>query len=254
MQQTVQNFGKFLFPGFLLATGLFTLIYGATNNQPTMFIISGIAVVLIGVVATLYALKKIDLKVQLILTGGLIAISAALAYNDYKSVKNDIDFVVKKGEIYSEVIQRLKDIREAQLAHKKINGTYAPNFDSLEKFIKKGKMPLVQAYGEVPDTLNEEQALEMGIITRDTVMVPVLKQVFLNPDAQKDRQFRFNLDSLRYAPYSGAEFIMRTSNIDRNGLKTPVFLLEDAKPFDPSDPLKVGSLTEASTSGNWSGE
>tara|TARA_R110001592_G_scaffold307299_2_gene580564 strand:+ start:64858 stop:65622 length:765 start_codon:yes stop_codon:yes gene_type:complete len=254
MQQIAQNFGKFLFPVFLLITGLFTLIFGAVKDQPSLFIISGFAVLVMGVVALLYALKKITFKIQIIVTIVSAIIAIVLGYNDYRTVKNDIDFVEQKKVVYSEVIQRLKDIREAQVAHKKYNGDFAPTFDSLITYIGEGKLPLVKAFGEVPDSLDEATALELGIITRDTIMVPVIDNVFLNANAQKDRKFRFNLDSLRYAPYTGAEFIMRTSNIDKGGVKTPVILIEDAKPFDPTEPLKVGSLTDASTSGNWSGE
>jgi hypothetical protein len=254
MQQIAQNFGKFLFPVFLLATGLFTLIFGGVKDQPSLFIISGAAVLIMGVVSLLYALKKITFKAQLIVTIVSAVIAILLGYNDYRTVKDDIDFVEEKKMVYSEVIQRLKDIREAQVVHKKYNGDFAPNFDSLETYIKVGTLPLVKAFGEVPDSLDEATALEMGIITRDTILVPVLDNVFLSEDAQKDRKFRFDLDSLRYAPFSGAEFIMRTSNIDKGGVKTPVILIEDAKPFDPTQPLKVGSLQDANTSGNWSGE
>lgn len=254
MQQIAQNFGKFLFPVFLLFTGLFTLIFGAVKDQPALFVISGFAVLVMGVVALLYALKKITFKVQIIVSAVSALIAIILGYNDYRTVKDDIDFVEQKKEVYSEVIQRLKDIREAQVTHKKYNGDFAPNFDSLDLYIREGKLPLIKAFGEVPDSLDEATALELGIITRDTILVPVLQNVFLSADAQKDRKYRFDLDSLRFAPFSGAEFIMRTSNINKGGVKTPVILIEDAKPFDPTEPLKVGSLVDANTSGNWSGE
>lgn len=254
MQQIAQNFGKFLFPVFLLVTGIVTLGIGVSSDQPFLFTLSGFAILAIGVLALLYVMKKISLKLQMILTIALVLVSVWLGYNDYRTVKDDIDFVEAKKEVYAEVIQRLKDIREAQVTHKKYNGDFAPDFDSLETYIRNGELPLIKAFGEVPDSLTEADALELGIITRDTIMVSVMQTVFMNKDAQADRSFRFNLDSLRYAPRSGAEFYMQISNIDKNGLKTPVILIEDPKPFDPSEPLKVGSLTDANTSGNWSGE
>ena len=53
---------------------------------------------------------------------------------------------------------------------------------------------------------------------------------------------------------SNAKFYMKTDLIDQGGVKTPVLLLKDMKPFDKTDTLMVGSLTDANTSGNWSGE
>lgn len=254
MQQIAQNFGKFLFPVFLILTGIVTLIIGVSSDQPFLFTLSGIVILVIGALALLYVMKKITLQMQMILTIVMILISVWLGYSDYRTVKNDIDFVEAKKEVYAEVIQRLKDLREAQVTHKKYNGDFAPTLDSLVTYIRNGEVPLIKAFGEVPDSLTEADALEMGIITRDTIMVPVMQTVFMNKEAQADRSFRFNIDSLRYAPRSGAEFIMRTSNINKNGVKTPVLLIEDPKPFDPTEPLKVGSLTDANTSGNWSGE
>ena len=256
MNQFSQNFGKFLFPGTLLITGLVILITGGVQGQNAAFMLAGVAVLVVGVIALLYAMNVISKQIQTISSIAMIVISIALGFYDYRSVKDDLDFTNAKKEIYSEVIQRLKDIRTAQLAHKKYNGNYAPNFDSLITYITEGKLPIITAIGSIPDSLDitEEEAIEQGIIIRDTMMVSVLENIFLSEDAQKDRDYRFQLDSLRYAPKSGVEFYMKTDLINQGGMKAPVLLLKDMKPFDPTDTLMVGSLVETNTSGNWSGE
>lgn len=254
MNNLKQSFGKFLFPGFLLALGLFLVIFALAGDQNGKFIFGGLAVLLIGGIAMAYTLGVITKQLQTILTLVMVVGGVALGFYDYRSIKDDIDFQNRKKEVYEQVIQRLKDVREAQLAHKKLNGTYANTFDSLLTFLKEGKMPIIKAIGSVPDTLTESEALEMGIIVRDTIYEPVMNRVFLSEEAQKERKFEFQIDSLRYAPISGAELYMKVDAIASGGQQVPVFLLKDMKPFDISDTLMVGSLTEASTNGNWSGE
>ncbi len=72
---------------------------------------------------------------------------------------------------------------------------------------------------------------------------------------EKERVFPFRIDSLRYHPISGAPFILRAGKIVRNQVEIPVFEVIEPTPFKStfvkSDTLRVGSMTEPSTSGNW---
>jgi len=34
-------------------------------------------------------------------------------------------------------------------------------------------------------------------------------------------------------------------------VKVPVFQATDSKPFDPRDPMQVGSMSDPKTNGNW---
>ena len=49
----------------------------------------------------------------------------------YNSIDAPIEFNKVKNERYQKVIERLKDIRNAQVAFKSVNGIYSDNFDSL---------------------------------------------------------------------------------------------------------------------------
>ena len=252
--------GKFLFPLLLLVAGLFTFISALVNNQNGLFIVASLALLAAGVVAMLYAFDIITKKMQGGLVGSLAVICAVFAYLDYQSVNSDLENIARKKVVDAAVIQRMVDIRTAQVAHKEVHDSYAPTLDSLVRFLKEGKMPIVKAIGTVPDTLSELEALELGLIVRDTSYVSVLQAKFLNNEAKEERTLPFKVDSFAYSPFSKEEFILQTGRINKSGgVSVPVFVLKDPKPFnprpfDPNDTLMVGSLNEASTNGNWKGE
>ena len=58
-----------------------------------------------------------------------------LGYLIFKSVNAPIEFNKVRKERFSEVIAKLKDIRNAQEAYKSVNGRYAGNFNSLIQFV-----------------------------------------------------------------------------------------------------------------------
>ena len=183
--------------------------------------------------------------------GVLVLGSIGLVALDYKSIKDPVDFMAEKERRYEYVIQNLKDIRTAQLAFKATNGIYAPTFDTLINFVRLDSFKVVKAIGMVPDTLTEMEALELGIVSRDTTMSSVQDSIF-GARYLKDYVGSFYLDSLPYIPFGqGVVFEMETSEIERGSVKVPVFQVVDANPFDKKQILKVGSLSDPSTSGNW---
>ena len=68
------------------------------------------------------------------------------SYKIYDSINGPINFNKTKNERYAKVINRLKDIRKAQIAHKDVKGTYANNFDSLIQFIDNGIFTLTSLW------------------------------------------------------------------------------------------------------------
>ena len=71
-------------------------------------------------------------------------LSIFFASQIYSSINGPIKFNKVKNERYALVIDRLKDIRNAQIAHKDVNGYYANNFDSLVSFIDNGLFTLIE--------------------------------------------------------------------------------------------------------------
>ncbi len=188
-----------------------------------------------------------------------------MGYFLYESIQKSIRFNREKDKRYQATIQRLKDIRKAQVAYKSRYEKYTGSFDTLITFLKNDSFAVVKAIGEVPDTLTEKEALEKGMITRDTTFVSV-----------KDSLFKkgYFIDSLQYIPYAdNKKFSLGAGEIETGSkvkvkvfeasVKNKVLLhgldeqliinLNDRQMKITGFPgLKVGSLEEATNNaGNW---
>ncbi len=237
--------------------GLLILIYGISTGQDSLFVLGGVFLLSVAVIALLNALEIIQNKIAVILSGILAAICLVLVYFNYQSINGPIQYIKEKERRYAYVIQGLKDIREAQILYKKKNGIYTSSFDTLINFIKYDSIAVVKKTGIVPDTLTEIQALERGVITRDTTIVPVYHEIFTETYlGSRFAKHPLNIDSLSYIPFTnGAQFEMQTTMIERSGgIQVPAFQVVDSKPFDSKEVMQVGSLVDPTTSGNWKDE
>lgn len=191
-----------------------------------------------------------------------------LGYLIYRSVTGPIEFKKVKEERFSRVISTLKDIRDSQMAYRTVNGKYANDFESLVAFVDTGKYTITQqrdsSYMEYDKVYGIDMLKEITII--DTLG-------FVNV---KDSLFR---DSERYktmmnvpGAQSGEKFTIKADVIQKGGYSAPVFEAKVSKdiilydqPQDLRDrenaqisveevngpEIKVGSLTDVSTNGNW---
>ena len=64
-------------------------------------------------------------------------------YKVYNSINGPIEFNKVKNERYLKVIDRLKDIRNSQIAYKSVNGSI-DNFDTLVNFVETAQYTLIQ--------------------------------------------------------------------------------------------------------------
>lgn len=175
----------------------------------------------------------------------LIIAVLVLGYFLYESIATPIRFEKEKTKRYAKVIDRLKDIRNAQIAFKDVYGRYTGDFDTLISFLKNDSLPVVRAIGNVPDTMTEKQALELKLIIRDTIRIPVRDTLCV--------VYNYPIDSIRFVPFTSTPFKMKAGEIE-TGSKVVVKVFEavDAAPFDPTKVLQVGSVTEANNNaGNW---
>ena len=67
-----------------------------------------------------------------------------LGYLVFSAVYEPIQFNKVKEKRYAKVIERLVDIRAAQLAHKTVTGRYEKDFDKLVRFIDTAEFVLTQ--------------------------------------------------------------------------------------------------------------
>ncbi|MAX79640.1 MAG: hypothetical protein CL843_05635 [Crocinitomicaceae bacterium] len=247
---------KFLAPVFFILLGLLIVIVGTQQGQNGMVLIGGGAFALTGVVALFNALGFINKMISIVIIVVMIGVTGILGFMNYRSIKAPIEYNKKKDKIYAGVVQRLKDIREAQIAYKKEYGEYTSSFDTLIHFIKHDSIKTVKMTGFVPDGKTEAQALADGDISRDTVKLPAYDNIY----TKEYVDMRYKViplvpDSLPFVPYGkGSTYEMETNKIMRNSMLVPVIEIRDSKPFDPNEPMIVGSLDEPRTSGNWKEE
>ena len=256
-----EKVSRLAFPVVLTISGLVLLAIGGAKDQNGLFMMASVAIALVGAVSVVSALGFIKKGLAYGVLGGLVLIALALAAMDYKSIKDPIEFTDEKVRRSIYVVQRLKDIRHAEIAFKNTYGGYCPDFDSLLNFIRTDSFNIIKAIGNVPDTLTEEQAVELGIVSRDTSLIPVGDSLY-SPYYLADRYGSFNLDSLPYIPFGkGEKFELEASSINRGNVNVPVFQVTamydkfllglNSQFYRKSDMIKVGDINNPSTSGSW---
>ena len=198
----------------------------------------------------------------------LFAVVVFLAIKVIQSIKAPIDFGNEKSMREAQVVQRLKDIRDAEIQFKQANGKYTSDFDTLIDFCNNHEIPIVMM---VPDP--EDTTFTRTI--NDTLgYVKVLDSLF-------GKRANFNINELSIVPFSNpaTAFEIQDSIIKRGGISVPVFeaktpyevylstpgpkfsekewntrvqnLKAEMEQLEKYAGLKVGSLEEASTDGNW---
>jgi len=201
----------------------------------------------------------------------LFIVAVVLAFFIYKSIKEPIDFEKAKKARYEVTVERLKDIRKAELAYKDVYGRFTGSWDTLINFVMNEKVINVRKVGELNDSMveagiTEKKAIEMGLIVRDSIRVPALEAIF---------GAGYDAKSLKYVPVQGepSEFHLgATVVITGSGIGVPVFEakahnnvilrglnpqliinLNDQRRTNEKYPgLLVGSLTETTNNaGNW---
>ena len=172
----------------------------------------------------------------------LPVIIAGMTYAIVESVMEPVEF--NKYRAYREdvAIQRLKDIRDLQVAFKNVNGRYSPTVDSLKWFYNEGKMKVVMQVGSQDDSvavantqalkkrkpkIKPEEMLELSLKGEKLVFK------IENEIAVKDTLFNgrpdFCVDSLAFIPFCGDSVIMESTIKTVSGVKVPLF--EASMPF-----------------------
>ncbi len=211
--------------------------------------------------------KFVPKKIKPIINIILWALIFYLGYITFMSVYSDIQFNQLKKERYAQVIKRLIDVRDAQLAHKEVTGKYTDNFDNLIKFIDTAQVPIIQRRDST--VLDEEATKRYGGVESFTSIVLIDT---LSYYSVKDSLFK---GSDRYKTMmnvgigeEGAKFEMKAGELD----EIPVFEVSVDKAIILHDQdknlvanekqvvsvdgvngptIKVGSMEEINTNGNW---
>ena len=201
----------------------------------------------------------------------LFIVAVVLTYFIYQSIQRPIAFDKAKDARYEVTIQKLKDIRKAEIAYKEVYGKFTGSWDTLINFVLTDSVINVRKIGELTDSMieagiSERKAIQMGLLIRDTVRVSVMGSVF-------DKNY--NAKNLKFVPVPGepSEFHLgATVIITGSGIGVPVFeakahnnvilrgldeqliinLNDKRRTNDKYPGLRVGSLTETvNNAGNW---
>ncbi|MCL2416424.1 MAG: hypothetical protein FWD02_00615 [Bacteroidales bacterium] len=207
---------------------------------------------------------KLKTIVQILLAIAIIVLS----YFIYESIMKPQRFETLRTRKEVEVVNRLRDVRTAQLAFRNVHGHFAGTMDTLVHFLEEGKMPRVIRIGYVPDTLTEAEALRMGIITRDTVLEYAYGVLF------PDRDRATHMANFRFIPFTNRtrEFTVEAGFITRHEIQIPVVEVTAPLLYYMNEPefqqlavnaakraidigrfpgRKFGSMTDPITEGNW---
>ena len=190
------------------------------------------------------------------------------SYQVITSINEPIKFNEVKKERYLKVIDKLKDIRNAQLAYKSVYDSYADNFEGLIKFIDTAQYTLIQkrdsSYLQYDRVYRIDMLREVVVI--DTLgFVSVKDSIFGNSIRYKDlaqvpidgvdATFSIKSDVIKKGDYDVYVFEVKVSKdvilFDQNKelLKQEKALMSVDGVNGPD--LVLGSMTEVSTNGNW---
>ncbi|MEM6845356.1 MAG: hypothetical protein AAF944_09650 [Bacteroidota bacterium] len=187
-----------------------------------------------------------------ILTYVFLAIAIGIAYYLFDRIKFSIEEEERIAYIESQVIDKLKYIRDAQLLYKEANGQYTSDWNKLIGFLDTGTLYIVQRR-EITKLLDygaEETTIEIDTLDQ----IPVRDSLYYTSIYDD-----FKIENIATIPHSGKRFELFADKISRNNVEVDVFEVVDVDPVNPArrgeesikGPLRVGSRTEVTTGGNW---
>lgn len=235
------------------------------------FIIAAIVVILLTIGIVWLIDKFIPKKFKPVILLVLWVLIAFLGYKTFMSVYGEIQFNKIKDERYAKVIDKLIDIRDAQLAHRTVTGKFADNWDGLVKFIDTAEFTITQRRDT--SVLDEEATRRFGGVEtfKDIVVIDTLDFVSVK-DSLFGVDTRYKTMMNMPVGKEGAKFELKAGVLEQNAINIPVFEVRAPKKLildgeDPyliakesqvqsvdgvnGDAIKVGSMDEVNTNGNW---
>ncbi|MGY5847004.1 hypothetical protein ACW6QP_06260 [Salegentibacter sp. HM20] len=194
-----------------------------------------------------------------------------LAYLTFDAVYRPIQFNKVKEKRYAKVIENLKDIRAAEMAHREVTGTFQGDFDKLVQFLDTAEFAITQRRDTT--VLDEEYKKAYGVdqyiekVIIDTLSFASIADSLFKGDRERYR----NMINI---PIKGVDdkIELRAGTVQKGNSRIPVFEARVAKSVVLQDQdrelvlqqnevqsvddvngryISVGSMEEVNTSGNW---
>jgi hypothetical protein len=234
-------------------------------------IIAVIVVILLTIGIVWLIDKFVPKKVKPLILLVLWILIAFLGYKTFMSVYGEIQFNKIKNQRYAVVIENLIDIRDSQLAHRTVKGQFADSWDKLVRFIDTDSFTITQRRDT--SVLDVEATRRFGgvetykdIVVIDTLDFVMVKDSLFGADSRYKTMMNFPVGK------TDEKFELKAGIIEENNLKIPVFEVIAKKELIldgqdryligkeklvvsvdgvNGDAIKVGSMEEVNTNGNW---
>ena len=171
----------------------------------------------------------------------LPACIAGLTYALVQSIMEPVKFNKHKDYRTEIAVQRLKDIRDLQVAYKNVNARYASTIDSLILFYKEGEMTITLQVGSKDDSLAmahtdvikkkyrnlkgdklNQKLHELYLAGEQNLVFAVNSKIPVRDTIFRSRE-NFIVDSLAFIPFCGDSIIMNSTIKTVSGVKVPLF-------------------------------
>lgn len=178
--------------------------------------------------------KAVKAIVSIVLLIAIVGISYAIV----QSIQQPVNFnkAVKARETVG--IQRMKDIRDLQVAYKSVNGKFASTMDSLILFYNTGNMEVLMQVGSNDDSLavahteaikkanrkiTAQDLFEMYKAGDRNLVFTVKSEIPVRDTIFRSRK-DFVVDSLKYIPFSGKQLTEMEAVVKKvSGVDVPLF-------------------------------
>ena len=196
-----------------------------------------------------------------------------LGWKLYNSIIGPVHFKKVKEERYQKVIANLKDIKAGQLAYQELNGKFSGSFDSLVQFLDTAQYAITERRDTSFADVEKNKAfgldpLKGGYYIEDVIVDTLSFTSIKDSLYQKTDRYK----TMMKVPDTDATFELKAGKLEKNGTNYSVFeakvskdvvlqgidkdLVAQEKQVNSVDEvngeyIKVGSMDELNTSGNW---
>ena len=229
-------------------------------------IIAVVAIILLTIAIVWLIDKFVPKKLKPILNLLLWVLIIFLGYITYESVAGELRFKEIKDDRYQVVVDRLLDIRNAQVAYKDVNGKYTDKYENLIKFIDTAKVPITERRDST--VLDEEKTKRFNGIEyfKTLIVVDTLDYYSVKDSLFKNIDYKNIMNVGAGEP--GAKFELKAGSIDdipvfEASVDKSVILYDQDKSLVSNEKqtvsvdgvngpkIVVGSMNEVKTTGNW---
>jgi len=226
------------------------------------FLIIIAAILVVGLLSYLIV-NKVPKKLRPIISIILWVLIIFLGYKIYQSIMGPIEFNNEKKIRYALVVENLKIIRDAQVAHKEVTGNFTDKPANLISFIDTARFAITETKNIVITEQRGAISVDVEKRVTDTIGFKDVRASF----AGRDYKNMFKV------PNTDAQFEIKTGWVEKvQGVKAPVFLARVDKAIVleglnrdlmrmekeslggaevSGEYISVGSLENVNTSGNW---